>query len=839
MKLISHIKKYAYPLLLFLIVLMLFAANYQKGTYLLGWDSLQTELNPSLAVKRAVFSGWQEYQSFGLTSGMAHAADLVRASFLWLVSFLLPQSIVRYFFHLLMVYLGGLGLFVLLKYLGFSKDRQILAFIGASFYMLNLGTVQIMSLPFEPFSVFLGMLPWEIYVFLKFAYAKKVTPWLLFGLILVNILATPQAYLQTLFVVYMLCLGFLSFGMFLEDYNAKLVKRFMIAFGLIISVNLFWILPQTYFLSTSVSVVKESKINQLATDIVNRQNHEKGTLQDFARLEGFYYDLYDTTNNLIFKPWHVHFSNFFVNVLSYIPFIIVLVGFFKIHRSHYGFVSIFILVSLMLLSNTVAFSYINSIIFSHDFVNQIFRSPFTKFIVPFSLVYSYLFASGLEVIYNKYIEKNNDNKALESIIFTSVTFLLIVIYSLPAFLGNYFASGARVNLPNSYLETIEYFKSQDKNKRIALLPDYTFWGWFSHKWGYDGSGFLWYGIEQPVVSRTFDVWSLNSESYFWEIKDAIESIDAPKFEEVVSKYQIDYFILEKSLNPVSSIEEGMQYDQLKRIFENTEKVQLVRSLDGIDIYEVVHDRNIKDLVSFAKDMPDVGPAFRITNDDNAFSDLKTYKTTYDTEYFYPFIDLMTQTNIKNRIWNIKETKDEFVVTADLSRLRFENYRLDDNDVPLEASVFLGKQLQNFEYEIDTKIYDGKIEVKINKEFVERFDPTYVEVSNCRGAGDFGVMKRGATLSIESGGKGMACFGYSSTLMDHWNGYLVKLDSENIKGNNLCFYIFGNQTRKQSKLETNLAGGTEYFLLDPGYFFDDGYFFSFQNPTPIKIETFMS
>ena len=31
--------------------------------------------------------------------------------------------------------------------------------------------------------------------------------------------------------------------------------------------------------------------------------------------------------------------------------------------------------------------------------------------------------------------------------------------------------------PEDYLEAREFFRNEDKDKRIALLPDYTFWGW--------------------------------------------------------------------------------------------------------------------------------------------------------------------------------------------------------------------------------------------------------------------------------------------------------------------------------------------------------------------------
>jgi len=839
MKKDNLLTKSIFPFLLLMVVGFIFLANYKPGSYLMGWDSLQTELNPLLAVKRATHASWQEYQSFGLTSGMAHAADIVRAVFLFIVNVIIPSSIIRYFFHFLMLYIGSLGFFFLLEYLGFKKEKKVLAFIGACFYILNLGTIQIFNLPFEPFSVLFAFLPWEIYVFLRFAYAKRLTPVLIFSLVAVNILATPQAYLQTLFVVYIMCLVFLSFGMFFENEdNRKLIRRFVVAFGLIVLVNLFWILPQAYFLKTSLSVVKESKINQLATDIVSRQNIEKGTLKSFARMEGFYFDLYDTNDQLIFGPWHAHFDNFFVNLLTYVPFILVVMGVFRKSRSHYGFVSIMVLIGMMLLSNIKALSFFNSAIFSHSFVNQVFRSPFTKFVVPFSLVYSYLFVSGLVVaqnhIFKRLPQKENldeqRGKSLESVIFAAVVMLMLIVYSLPSFLGHYFAGIMRVGLPRPYLEVINYFDEQDKNKRVAFLPDYTFWGWFSHKWGYDGSGFLWYGIEQPMVSRTFDVWSLSSESYFWEIKYAIESINPVLFEQVLTKYNIDYLVLDKTLRPVSSIEEGLQYDQIDRILEQTDKVVRVENFGDLEILKVVHDHNIESFVSVVEKMPTVGPKIKLTNKDQAFIDLGTYRSSDQPDYIYPFLDFTTQTEVQNSRWSISEEGDYFVFKAYLGDIDLSQYDMAENIGTTQAKVFLGEDIENYEYQIDQYLDGGLLVTKVKKELIETFDPTYVEINNCRDSGSFGVMKRGSTLAIESEDRGMACFGYASGLMDHWNGYLVKVDSENIAGKELFFYIFGNRTRRQSKLEVNLKGGVEYFAINPGHYFDDGYFFSFQNPS---------
>src|SRR3989344_70724 len=176
----NFLSKYKYQILLTITVGILFWINYKPGTYLSGWDNLQTELNPVLAVKRAFFSVWEEYQSFGLTAGMAHAADLPRTVFLWIMSFVIPQNIIRYFYHTLMLLLGGFGMFGLLAVFGFSG---LLSFLGALFYMLNLGTIQIFYLPYESFSTFFAFLPWGIWSFIrimKHAEENKKDIWLFF-----------------------------------------------------------------------------------------------------------------------------------------------------------------------------------------------------------------------------------------------------------------------------------------------------------------------------------------------------------------------------------------------------------------------------------------------------------------------------------------------------------------------------------------------------------------------------------------------------------------------------------------------------------------------------------
>ena len=424
----TFFNKYRYQLFLFFIVFVLFLVNYKPDTYLSGWDNLQTELNPGLAVKRAFFSVWEEYQSFGLTTGMAHAADLVRAIFLWIVSFILPQNMIRYFYNFLMLLLGGLGMFELL-------GGGVMAFLGALFYLFNLGTVQIFYLPFESFSTFFAFLPWGIWSFINLLKTGPVSysfpsgfgsqkvastpsgslnprhPFLVFFLI--NLLGTPAFYTQQLFVVYMLILGCIALGSLIGHPKGVQARKIFFSFLLILIVNSFWILPQLYFLKTNGNWVAQAKVNQMATEDTLYQNLEKGTLGIFLRLEGFYFDLKGIKNTYLFAPWKDHFNGFY-GILPYMFGGLMIVGLLSTIKNKknasldsssrlagLGMTLVGLLSALALMSATPPFSWVNIWLRQNSFINQMFRSPFTKFIVPYSLVYSYFVAQGIKTIVTK------------------------------------------------------------------------------------------------------------------------------------------------------------------------------------------------------------------------------------------------------------------------------------------------------------------------------------------------------------------------------------------------------------------------------------------------------
>ncbi len=787
----NFFNKFKYQILLTLIVCLLFFMNYRSGTYLSGWDNLQTELNPGLAVKRAFFSVWEEYQSFGLTAGMAHAADLPRAVFLWIMSYAIPQNMIRYFYHFLMLLLGGMGIMSLIGLMGATS---VITFLGALFYMFNLGTVQIFYLPFESFSTFFAFLPWGIWGFMRLIRPmsqmreKKKNLWYFF---LINLLGTPAFYTQQLFIVYILILGCIALGNFLQTKNIQVLKKAFFGFVLILLINAFWLLPQFYFLKTNSRVVSEAKANQLATEDVFYQNLEKGNISSFLKLEGFYFDLKGINNTFLFAPWKNHFSNPAVGVLPYLFGVTGVLGILLNlkKKKNLGFILIYFLSATALLLATPPFSWINELLRKNFIVNQIFRSPFTKFIIPYSLIYSYFVVEGVKIIVRKRI----------AFIYLVICFL-IFIYSLPSFQGFFISPEMKIKIPEDYQTVISYFKNIDKNSRIALSPDYTYWGWFFNKWGYNGSGFLWYGIEQPIVSRTFDVWSKASESYFWEIKTAFEAENIGKILQVFDKYQVDYLILDKSLIPLVSSYKALQYDRIDELLMKSSKITLVFAGKNIFLYKIDHDYQTNKFVSLTSSLININPKISITNDDQAFLENSFYTNGQSSQIdiFYPFLSLTSQTNLKEKNWQISEDDNYFYLSI-LLTISPDNFDFYLSDIYQEL-VLVDGQPVNLSLKLQPVIEDKKFTVRFEKIALKNFNTQIDQKTN---------------------------FGFSDLTLPQHIGYLIKTKSINNQGLPLFFYII-DETKKQSYLEDRLNNQINYFILSPRFDYGLGYTFAFQN-----------
>ncbi|HVF69645.1 MAG TPA: hypothetical protein VNA13_03710 [Xanthomonadales bacterium] len=845
---------------------VLLITNYTPGAHLTGWDSLQTELDPGLAVKRAFYSSWQEYQSLGLPAGMGHAADLLRSVALYLASFIIPQSFIRYGFQMVMVLIGALGMLKLLDISGLKHDpsansgqgKKSFAFLGALSYMLNYNIIQMMFLPYESFTIFLGMLPWEIWAFLKILKRdSKRKDWLIFFLVFV--LATPQSQALQLFVVLMLILGLITLGVTFSviarskatkqsleiaalptvarndktKLSLSILKRAALAAIVIILINSFWLLPQLHFLRTGSSVVQTAKINQLSTQDVFYRNKDKGNIKDFLTYTGFFNDGVNRNQDPIFGAWISHRENLPVTILIYILSGVSILGIFAKSKYRLPFVFLYVLVLVSLLNNTPPFDWINMVVRKNSFINQIFRSPFTKFSILYALVASYFFAFGAQFIINNLkrivpdLHLGNSGKKLFSLKTGSIILLsgLVIASAAPAFRGNYISPVVRIVIPPSYFEMFDYFKTVDKSKRIALLPEYTHWGWLFTQWGYDGSGFLWYGIEQPIISRNFDMWSTKSEGYYWEIKNALEKEDLPEAEKVLEKYGVDYLIFDHSVSAVVSSSKAIQDTRIEELLQRSSKIKLEKQWNFLTLYKVNHDKKIQDFVWVADQLPNIGPKIDLTNTDSAYNQFGNYQTNSERQYemYYPFLDLITQTKPGNSNWEMRETDNEWIFTAKIPG----DLSLPEKTAATQIALYHKGNAVNFNVPYKISANNNLASVRFTKVVVDSFQLENASLGYCvNKKGDIPSTQPDKTLRIEASTGDYICANYEDPNLDQKYGYIVKIENKNIEGQRLFFYA-QDKTKDQAYIEDRLSKDTQYYILGNKYPQGVGYSFAFQ------------
>lgn len=664
-----------YPLTILLLALFaVFITNFSPNTYLLGWDNRAQELSPLLNLKRYIFSVWQEYQGLGLLAGHAHASEIIHSVFITLLSIVFPLNWIRQIFIFITLLLGPLGVYFLVKKLVKYQNQflnKIIPLLGGLFYLLNFSTVQTFYAPLEPFIISYAALPWLFISGLYFiAYRTKKA--LIFFLV-VNLLAVPQAQIPTVFFVYIFALCFFLFVLILDTRSIEILKRSAKLLLITLIINSFWLLPFIYFYLTNGSVALEAKINQMSTETIFQQNKEFGTVFDVMLLKGFWFNNVDPNlkGNFIYMlaPWKDHLTPL-VSAIGYLLFATILTGFVYVKRKApfvLPFSALFLLAFTMLATNTPPFSWVDFLLRQIPILNEIFRFPFTKFSTLALLTYSFFFAIGIGKFY-LFLEKSYKPKVSILYSLIGVFILLMVLLVLPIFKGNLFYGKEKIKIPYEYSQVFNFFKSQDPNTRIANFPQHTFWGWNFYSWGYGGSGFLWYGIKQPILDRAFDVWSKFDENYYWEISYALYSKNPKLFEDVLNKYQINFLLIDKNvINPSSP--KALFTPETDELISSLPSIRKKASFGKIDIYQIALRKRVDSFV-FVADKNSSVNKYNWSNFDPAYATLPNYLLgSTNSEVFYPFRTLFSGKSEKDREFTLTKDKDYVIFSQKLPELR--------------------------------------------------------------------------------------------------------------------------------------------------------------------------
>lgn len=541
-------------LLLLIVGIAIFQSKLVGGEWLTGWDNLHPEFDWRLNLVRVFSGAWQEYQGLGLAGGMAHIADLPRLLILVLFDTFLPTSWVRWVWHALMLIIGVSGLW----YLGKRVFRwsNISCFVAAGYYLFNLATVQYFFLPYESFSAFYGFLPWLLAVYLS--YLEQGSKQALINLFVVGLLSTGAFYVQTLFVVYAMVLAVLSLS------HTRNLKRIATAWSVIFAINSFWLLPLLVSVIGGGALVGAAKINSIGSTETVLMNSAYGDIWHISTLRGYWLNYVEWQEGAnwerLMEGWWRWSSATWIIITQIVLFIASLLGLSWVavkHKSNWRWIAGLILTYIMIASYSAPFGLLYAWLVDHvPLFGEMFRSPFTKW----SPVLGLFIAVGLGSLVFKL-------KGMLSWFLGLGFFITIVVGVWPVLSTGIFSDKVKNRISPHYFELFTFMKNEIKDGRVMYLPAQSFWSWKYHDWGYRGSGFLWYGIEQPILDRAFDVWSPYNETFYNEFSTAMYGGVEEDVATILQKYDVRYVLLDESVIAPGQGAEILRIPETKKMAE--------------------------------------------------------------------------------------------------------------------------------------------------------------------------------------------------------------------------------------------------------------------------------
>jgi len=874
------IKRNKFFLLLFLVELVLFWTNYKPGTYLVGWDNVFPELNFQANFERNIFSIWQEYRGLGVVDGMAHAALLPHTLAILLLSLLLPTNLLRYFFQFLLHFVGGIGMYLILRRFGL---REWLSFFGALFYQFNLFTVQMFYAPLEVFSYHFAFLPLLIYLAMIFLEKGGRKNLLLFAF--VSWISLPQAHVPPVFLAYLLLLlAVLVSYLFFHRREVGGWRRPFLVILAVVMINASWGFPYVYTALKDAKTIVNSKINQMSTDNVVLRNKAFGNFTDVVLLRGFMLDYVDyqvnNQNDYLMRPWKDYLKKTPALIISFFFFLFSFLGLVKAvnqrQKKYYPFAVLLVFTFLLLADNipvvSLFFLFMQK---SVPLFYNAFRFTFTKFSILFVFCYTIFLCFGLETIFRDKLER----KIFKWVVLAGI-FLSLFVYTFPSFQGNFIYKNLKMAIPQSYFDLINFFKSQDTSERIAVLPQPTYWGWVYYQWGVRGSGFQWYGLSQPSLDGAFYPWSEQNENYYWEIAQAIYSNNRVLFEKVLEKYQVHWLVIDESIiSPFSP--KALYLDRLEGFISQSSSITNMATFDSIKVYRVNRLAAANDFVFLTQNLPYVGPTYAWNNFDQAFSDLGNYFSTLGSnsstlipDIYYPYRSLFTARRQEELEFGVQDRGEYFaffnnlpkeLVGAKMIVPKIENLEaveIDPNDLTKMSfkypQIYLdGERLAVDPNDQTSQIVDlphfdqGLLEIRIPKfwglmsydsnQSDEMFEK---EPQDCEKLGK-GIYTQSVVREEKdkflrlSSVNSSNCLDFDYPNLTQKMSYLITVESRNIEGTPLLFGV-ANKASSRTDLETYLprktARNISYFIIPPMEDYGLGYSLHFNNASIGEVKS---
>ena len=643
-----------------LISVILAIVNYTPGTFLSGWDTLHPEFNFGLNFSREMVNGvFRVEQGLGAVAAHSHMADLPRVIILYILSPILPLASLRYFYIFLNLILGPIGMYLFLN--KHVVKNKTWSFLGAIFYLLNLGTLQTFIVPFEMFTTQYAALPWLFLFASNYLFAKEKSKKQLLFFSIATLLAAPSAYAATLWYTYFFVFILYLFSLSYFEHSLLIFKKSLTLVSFTLLINLFWILPNIYYVFNHASQVPNALINQLFSSQAFLYNKEFGNIRDISLLKNFLFDwnVYSGHNSftLLLSPWIKYLSSIPMQFIGYIFALTSLAGaFYGFSRKNKvlkSFTLPLLLCLFFLINNNPPTGFLYTFLQEKiPFFKEAFRFPGDKILGIFTFLFAIYFAQG-QVLVQRLIDLayKHRPKRIKEFIQLALFFLLIIIYMLPAFKGNLISQYMKIDIPKSYFEMFNWFDKQGDG-RVVTLPINSFWGWIYYDWyddkkpSFQGAGFLQFGIKQPLLDRDFDRWSPYNEQYYREMSYAIYNHNSVLLETILKKYNVNYIIFDKSVLAPQENPTVLFFEDTQKILDNSPFLSKAFQSENLSVYQLI---NKNQAVRMIKNPVNVGPSSLALYYDFAYLKYSDYITYPDKNaVFYPYRNIIDNQNHLNK-----------------------------------------------------------------------------------------------------------------------------------------------------------------------------------------------
>lgn len=544
-------------IILVLLLLTISILSFKTGYSYLSNDNYSPDLNPLLTIKRSIESpAWRSYRVLGFASE-SEQADIFRSGLYYILDIFLPTWSLSQIFALLCFVVGSwftaLLTSNLIKDFGKKKYSELAFLLGGIFYITTLWTVWVYYQNMFPYITQFGFLPlvvWSIYRLVKkFSWKNALI------LFISTMFFTSTFVIATLFVVDIVLISVLTviFAIAYSSSIKECLKKTFLTVVLIISSQLFWVLPFVHYTANVSGDIIDSYVNRsITTSVIDLESRDQDAINSvklFTRTV-----LEEQGDEYIFSRADEYAKYDFFKVVGLIPAVFTLIlMIFAIVKKKWLYLSLTILAFIFwFIIKNVNPPFGNIFIWMQQNIplfKQVFRWASSKtgniFLLLIAISAPIGFAYLIDFL-SSFLKK--PLKILLYIVSVLIIVLPTLFYAQYLFTGEIYPERALIEIPSEYYQLEKYIMENEiGDKRILYLPPANNNYFRTYDWGFWGSNFISYILPNPLMDLSSAIGSKYGEQAMIEIQQAFRAKDREKLNALINKYDIEYILVDKTL----------------------------------------------------------------------------------------------------------------------------------------------------------------------------------------------------------------------------------------------------------------------------------------------------